>query len=65
MARIPEAEIKRLKNEVSIERLVEASGVELKKAGKDWLGKCPFHADVTASLGQIIGGQTGMALSYS
>lgn len=50
MARIPEAEIERLKSEVSVERLVEDSGIELKKAGKDWLGCCPFHADDTASL---------------
>lgn len=35
MARIPEAEIERLKNKVSVDRLVEASGIELKKAGKD------------------------------
>jgi len=40
MARIPEQEIERLKNEVSVERLVQASGIELKKSGKDWLGKC-------------------------
>jgi len=50
MARIPEHEIARLKAEVSVERLVEASGIELKTAGKDRLGKCPFHADDTASL---------------
>ena len=50
MARIPEAEIERLKNEVSVERLVEASGIELKKTGKDLLGRCPFHEDDTASL---------------
>ena len=50
MARIPEAEIERLKNEVSVQRLVEASGIELKKAGKDWAGQCPFHEDATASL---------------
>jgi len=50
MARIPEAEIERLKNEVSVERLVEASGIELKKSGKDLIGKCPLHADDTASL---------------
>ena len=43
MARIPETELQRLKDEVSVQRLVEASGVELKKAGKDWLGRCPFH----------------------
>jgi DNA primase catalytic core len=50
MARIPEEEIERLKSEVSVERLVEASGIELKRAGKDWLGRCPFHEDDTASL---------------
>jgi len=50
MARIPENEIERLKNEVSVQRLVEASGIGLKKAGKDLLGRCPFHEDDTASL---------------
>ena len=50
MARIPEQEIERLKNEVSVERLVEASGIELKRGGKDLLGRCPFHEDDTASL---------------
>ena len=50
MARIPEADIERLKNEVSVERLVEASGIELKRGGKDLLGRCPFHEDDTASL---------------
>src|SRR6478735_2808447 len=50
MARIPEAEIERLKAEVATERLVEASGVELKRAGKDLLGHCPFHEDGEPSL---------------
>jgi DNA primase len=50
MARIPEAEIERLKEAVPVARLVEASGIELKKGGKDMLGRCPFHADATASL---------------
>lgn len=50
MARIPDAELERLKSEVSVQRLVEASGVELKKGGKDLLGKCPFHEDDEASL---------------
>ncbi len=50
MARIPEAEIERLKSEVSVARLVEAAGIKLKKSGKDLLGRCPFHADDTASL---------------
>ncbi|WP_140637398.1 CHC2 zinc finger domain-containing protein [Methylibium rhizosphaerae] len=50
MARIPEPELQRLKEEVSVQRLVEAVGVELKRAGKDWLGRCPFHDDAEASL---------------
>ena len=50
MARIPEADLERLKAEVSVERLVEASGIALAKSGKDRLGKCPFHEDREASL---------------
>jgi DNA primase len=50
MARIPESDIQRLKDEVSVQRLIESAGVELRKTGKDWAGKCPFHADDTASL---------------
>ena len=50
MARIPEGEIERLKSEVAVERLVEASGVALRHAGKDLLGRCPFHEDAEASL---------------
>ena len=40
MARIPDTEIERLKSEVSVERLVAASGIELKRGGKDLLGCC-------------------------
>ena len=50
MARIPEAEIARLKSEVSVEHLIEAAGIELKQAGKDKLGRCPWHEDDSASL---------------
>lgn len=50
MARIPDAELERLKAEVSVERLVEASGIVLTKNGKDRTGKCPFHEDSEASL---------------
>jgi DNA primase len=50
MARIPTEELERLKAEVSVEQLVEASGVALKAAGKDLLGRCPFHEDREASL---------------
>ena len=50
MARIPDAELERLKAEISVERLVEAAGIMLKPAGKDLLGRCPFHDDREASL---------------
>src|SRR4051812_11248152 len=50
MPRIPENELDRLKREVSVEHLVQASGIALKKSGKDWLGRCPFHEDDEASL---------------
>lgn len=50
MARIPDAELERLKAEISVERLVEASGIALTKTGKDLVGKCPFHEDREASL---------------
>jgi hypothetical protein len=35
MARIPDTELQRLKDEVSVQRLVEDAGIALKKAGKD------------------------------
>lgn len=50
MARIPEADIERLKNEVAVERLVESAGIVLKKSGKDLIGTCPFHDDGEPSL---------------
>jgi DNA primase catalytic core len=50
MARIPDAEIERLKTDVSLIRLVEASGLALKKQGKDYACRCPFHEDDTPSL---------------
>jgi DNA primase catalytic core len=50
MARIPDAEIERLKVEVSLVRLVESSGVKLEKRGADHVGRCPFHDDQTPSL---------------
>ena len=51
MARIPDEQVARLKTEVSIVRLVEAAGIELKKhGGSDRVGRCPFHDDRTPSL---------------
>jgi DNA primase catalytic core len=50
MARIPDEEIERLKKEISIERLVTGFGIELKRAGANLIGRCPFHDDRTPSL---------------
>ena len=50
MARIPDEEIERLKNEISIERLVTGFGIELKRHGAGLIGRCPFHEDHTPSL---------------
>jgi DNA primase catalytic core len=50
MARIPDQELERLKEEISVERLVEGAGIELKAHGADRIGRCPFHDDKTPSL---------------
>ena len=50
MARIPETELARLKAEVSVARLVEGCGVELRREGGDLVGRCPFHEDDSPSL---------------
>ena len=50
MARIPDHALDRIKTEVSLVRLVEASGIALKKHGKDYQGLCPFHDDQEPSL---------------
>ncbi len=50
MARVPEDELERLKAQVSIQRLAEARGVELKRHGADLIGLCPFHDDKKPSL---------------
>lgn len=50
MARIPDEVLARLKVEVSVARLVEGCGVELRAQGKDLVGRCPFHDDGTPSL---------------
>ena len=51
MTRIPEAEVARLKREVDLVALVEASGVQLTKRGTQLVGRCPMHhPDKTPSL---------------
>jgi DNA primase catalytic core len=50
MARIPEQELIRLKQEISLQRLAESAGIALKRHGADLVGLCPFHDDKTPSL---------------
>jgi DNA primase catalytic core len=50
VARIPKAELERLKREVAVERLAEARGVALERHGADLHGLCPFHDDHEPSL---------------
>jgi DNA primase catalytic core len=50
VARIPDDELERLKAETSLERLVAGAGVELRRAGSDLVGCCPFHDDREPSL---------------
>lgn len=50
MARVSDVELARLKAEVSVQRLVEGVGVELRRQGADWVGRCPFHDDRSPSL---------------
>src|SRR5271169_6694992 len=50
MARIPDEVLERLKEEVDLAALLTRSGVTLKKAGRDLVGRCPFHDDDTPSL---------------
>jgi DNA primase len=49
MARIPDEVVERLKREVSLERIVQTKGIELKKHGDNLVGRCPFHDDRTPS----------------
>lgn len=49
-SRIPDEEIRRLKESVSIEALCRLRGIDLKTHGsKDRIGLCPFHEDETPS----------------
>lgn len=50
MARIPDEDLARLKQDIPLVRLLERQGVTLKKAGADYLAPCPFHDDREPSL---------------
>jgi hypothetical protein len=50
MARIPEAELERLKRETDLVALVQSAGVALRRHGANLVGRCPFHEDHGPSL---------------
>lgn len=50
MPRIPDSELERIKNDVSLVRLIESQGHKLVKRGKDWVMRCVFHEETTPSL---------------
>jgi DNA primase catalytic core len=50
MARFDDHEIETLKKNISLLRLAETQGHELKKEGKDYVMCCPFHEEETASM---------------
>jgi DNA primase catalytic core len=50
MARLPDETVTRIKQEVSLQRLVEGMGITLKRHGADLIGLCPFHDDKEPSL---------------
>jgi DNA primase len=50
MAQVDEKAVENVKAEVSLVRLVEAAGVELRPEGKQLRGPCPFHPDEGSSL---------------
>lgn len=50
MARIPDDQIDRLKQDIAVQRLAEMRGITLKRHGADLIGLCPFHDDNEPSL---------------
>ena len=50
MARVPDETVERIKREISVQRLVEARGIQLKRVGKNLVGLCPFHKENKPSL---------------
>ncbi|MEX9225971.1 CHC2 zinc finger domain-containing protein [Providencia rettgeri] len=50
MPRIPKSEIDALKRTVSLLSLVKSQGYTVKKQGKDYAVRCPFHEEKTPSM---------------
>ncbi|WP_036836424.1 CHC2 zinc finger domain-containing protein, partial [Photorhabdus temperata] len=50
MARIPDTDLARLKQTVSLLGLVRKQGRAMKKRGEDYVLRCPFHHEKTPSM---------------
>lgn len=50
MARFTDNEIEKLKQSIPLVALLQRQGFDLKKHGKDYVCRCPFHDDKTPSL---------------
>ncbi len=50
MARFTESQLNKLKTDISLVRLIQSQGYDLKKSGKEYIMQCPFHDDKTPSL---------------
>ncbi len=50
MARIASSELERIKQDISLVRLVEMEGFKLRRQGRDFVLLCPFHQEKTPSL---------------
>lgn len=50
MPYVPPELKERIKREISVQRLAEARGIKLHRAGKELIGLCPFHKDTHPSL---------------
>ena len=45
MARIASSELERIKQDISLVRLVEMEGFKLRRQGRDFVLLCPFHQE--------------------
>jgi len=49
MPKIPESEIEHIKQSVDLVALCRSREIKLKKVGKNYIGRCPFHEEDNAS----------------
>ena len=50
MPYVPPEVKERIKREISVQRLAEARGIQLRRSGRNLMGLCPFHKDTNPSL---------------